>query len=281
MPASAHSAAASASESWSAVIWLKLIRSVAHCATPASSRTSARARGRQLGVAQEPRRVGEHEELAEVRDRAGRLAPADHAEVVLVAVEVGEEDDARLVVVGGRREDVARERDRRREHRVVGRAVARVERLQRRRRGGRDRVEDAEQGVAVAVLVAGDQLGVVEVVARVELHAVGQPPAQRDLALVVEQGDLHAVDLRGVVGDHREHRLARRVEVGVAPVSGERGVEHRPEPVQDRRALEPAEHVRRTRARSRRGRVAAAASARLAIRITCAPAPSTNAHCSS
>ena len=95
----------------------------------------------------------------------------------------------------GAAEDVAGERDRRREDRVVAVGVAVVERGERRGRGGRDRVEDAEQRVAVAVLVAADQLRVVEVVAGVEAHAVGERAAERDLALVVEQRDLDAVDL--------------------------------------------------------------------------------------
>ena len=74
--------------------------------------------------------------------------------------------------------------------------VAGVQSGQRRRGGRRDRVEDAEQRVAVALAVAADQLRVVEVVAGVEAHAVGQPAAQLDLAPGVEQRDLDAVDLR-------------------------------------------------------------------------------------
>ena len=92
--------------------------------------------------------------------------------------------------------------------------------MQRRARGRGDRVEDAEQRVAVAVLVAGDQRRVVEVVAGVEPHALRQPPPQRDLAVRVEQRDLDAVDAVGVRGDDVEQHVGRLVEVGRAPVTG-------------------------------------------------------------
>ena len=99
-------------------------------------------------------------------------------------------------------------------------------------------VEDAEQRVAAR----GDQLRVVEVVARVEADALRQAPADLDLARGVEQRDLDAVDLVGVVADDAEHDLGGPVEVRRAPVAGERRVEHVAEPVQDRRALELAQH---------------------------------------
>ena len=90
----------------------------------------------------------------------------------------------------------------------------------------------AEQRVARAALVTEDQAGVVEVVAGVEPHALGQPP-QRDLARVVEQRDLDAIDPRGVVADEGDAKVHRRTRVGASPVSGELRIEHVTEPVED------------------------------------------------
>ena len=79
----------------------------------------------------------------------------------------------------------------------------------------RDRIEDAEQGVAVALAVAGDQLGVVEVVAGVHAHARGQAGAQQDLLVLVEQRQLDAVDLGGVVRDDADADVHRGHVVGL------------------------------------------------------------------
>ena len=103
-----------------------------------------------VGVAENAGLVGEGEEFAEVGDGAGGFSAADHAEVGLEAIEEGEEDDAGFVVLGGRSEDVARERHGGREQLVVARDVAGVERGESEGCGGRDGVEDAEQRVAVA-----------------------------------------------------------------------------------------------------------------------------------
>src|SRR5258708_29912479 len=81
--------------------------------------------------------------------------------------------------------------------------------------------------------VAGDELGVVEIVARVHAHALRQPPAQRDLARLVEQRDLDAVDLGGVGGDDVEPDRAGAAEVAVAPIAYQRGIDHDAEPVAD------------------------------------------------
>ena len=51
----------------------------------------------ELGIAQHPRLVGEAEELGEMEERAGALLAADHDEMILQAVEIGEEHDAGLV----------------------------------------------------------------------------------------------------------------------------------------------------------------------------------------
>ena len=106
---------------------------------------------REVGIAQQAGAVGEAEQLGEVDERARALLAADHDEVVLQAVEVGHEHDAGLVEAGGRLEDVARERDRRRQDVVEAAPVARGERAERGGGGRRDGIEDAEQRVAVAL----------------------------------------------------------------------------------------------------------------------------------
>ncbi len=81
---------------------------------PTASTWRMRSRG-EIGIAQHPRLVGEAEELGQMDERAGALLAADHHEVILQAVEIGEEDDAGLVEAGRRLEDVARERHGRRQ----------------------------------------------------------------------------------------------------------------------------------------------------------------------
>src|SRR5262245_62133352 len=100
-----------------------------------------------------------------------------------MAVEIGEEHDAGLVRVSRRLKDVARERDGRRQYRLEGRAVTGVQGLQGAGRGRRDRVDDAEESVAVALFVAEDQADVVEIVARVHPDPGGQTSPHLDLPL--------------------------------------------------------------------------------------------------
>ena len=53
----------------------------------------------------------------------------------------------------------------------------------------------------IALLVTGDQLGVVEVVARIHPHAFRQAAAHGDLLLLRQERDLDAVDLGGMVAE--------------------------------------------------------------------------------
>ena len=57
-------------------------------------------------------------------------------------------------------------------------------------RGRRDGVENAEQRVGIAFLVAGDQFGVIEIVAGIHAHARRQLAAHVDLLLARQQRDL-------------------------------------------------------------------------------------------
>src|SRR5690606_41900999 len=59
-----------------------------------------------VDVGQEPGAVGETYQLCEVEDRAGALLAAHHPEVGLVPVEISQEGQPGLVVIGRRLEDV-------------------------------------------------------------------------------------------------------------------------------------------------------------------------------
>ncbi len=74
--------------------------------------------------------------------------------------------------------------------------------------------------------VAGDQVRVVEVVAAVHAHALGQAPAHGDFLRVVEQRDLDAVHLRRVVGDNAQAHIHGGRVIAVTPVTREGRVEH-------------------------------------------------------
>ena len=88
---------------------------------------------------QHARLVGEAEQLGEVDQRARALLPAHHDEMVLQAVEPGEEHDAGLVEAGRRLEDVARQRHGGLEDAVEALQVA-----------GRERARPAEAAGAIA-----------------------------------------------------------------------------------------------------------------------------------
>ena len=160
-----------------------------------------------------------------------------------MAVEIGHEHDAGLVEPRRRLEDMARQRHRRPQHVVkTGRVAGRKprQRIGRRRRDG---IEDAEQRVGKTRLVAGDQFGVVEIVAGIHLHFFVEPAAHVDLALLVEQRDLDAVDLRRVGVDDADRDIHRRAEVLGAPVIRQRRIEHVAEPVDDHGFADLRQHA--------------------------------------
>ena len=69
-----------------------------------------------------------------------------------------------------RREDVPGERYRGREQLLVARNISGIERGQRQRCGWSDGIEDSQQSIAVALLVAQNQAVVVEVVAGIHAY---------------------------------------------------------------------------------------------------------------
>ncbi len=96
-----------------------------------------------------------------------------------------------------------------------------------------DRVEDAEQRVGEALRVAGDQFGIVEVIAGIHLHARIEAATHVDLALLVEQRHLDAINLGGVGIDDADRRIHRDIEIAGAPIILQRRIEHVAEPVND------------------------------------------------
>ena len=107
----------------------------------------------------------------------------------------------------------------------------------------RNRVEDAEQRVRKALVVAGDQFGIIEIVAGIHLHAGIEPTAHVDLALLVEQRNLYAIHLGGVGVDDGDRRIHRVVEILGAPISRQRRIEHVAEPVNDHRLANLRQHA--------------------------------------
>ena len=102
-------------------------------------------------IGQHPRLVGEAEQFRKCCSERVALLAADHGEMVLQAVEIGEEHDAGFVEAGRRREDVAAERHGRFEQFEELVLAAAAERRERGRSGRRDGVEDAEQRVGIAL----------------------------------------------------------------------------------------------------------------------------------
>src|SRR5215471_6096035 len=122
--------------------------------------------------------------------------------MILVAVQIGEENDSRFVVVSGSLEDMPGQRKGWAKQSVVAIEVRRIESAQRQRSRRRDGVKDAQQGIAVSGLVAQDQFGVVEVVSRVHADSRRHLPPHFYFAAFVQQRDLHAVDMARIVADN-------------------------------------------------------------------------------
>ena len=85
------------------------------------------------------------------------------------------------------------------------------------------------------MVVAKDELGIVEVVAGVHAHRGRQLAAQPHLALRVEQGHLDAVDPAGMLPDERQYGFRGIVQIGRSPVPGQPRVERLAQPVQHHR----------------------------------------------
>src|SRR6266851_4845765 len=138
---------------------------------------------------------------------------------------------------GGRSlEDVTRERHGWRQDLRIALDVSGIQGLQRSSSGGSDRIEDSQERMAIPLFVAKNEIGIVEVVARIHAHTWRQAPAHGNLTTGIEQGDLDALDFRGMALYQAQADLHRGIQVVRAPVAGKLGVEHLAEPVEDHRA---------------------------------------------
>src|SRR5688500_15825494 len=95
-----------------------------------------------------------------------------------MAVQPGKEGDPGLVVVGGRREDVARQRKRRGHLSAILVDIAGIKRAQSGGGGRGDCGERAQQSVGMMVAVTLDEVRIIEVVAGVEPHLCRQGGTQ-------------------------------------------------------------------------------------------------------
>src|SRR5579864_1643899 len=100
-----------------------------------------------------------------MHDGACTLLAADHFEVTLVAIDVRQEHDTRLVEARRRREDLARQRHGWLQDLQVTLPITSVKR--REGRGGcwGNWIEDTQQRIARTVVVAENEVGIVEIVA--------------------------------------------------------------------------------------------------------------------
>ena len=94
-----------------------------------------------------------------------------------------------------------------------------------------------------ALFVAGDQFGIVEIVAGIHFYVSVETAAHVDLAALVEQRDFHAVDLRRVGVDDPDRDIHRLVDVLRAPVIRQCRIEHIAEPVDDHRLADLRQHA--------------------------------------
>src|SRR5215203_946146 len=91
---------------------------------PARGQYNTHAVYREIGIAQQPGRVGQAENIRKMQRRARTFLAADHGEVILMAVQIGHEYDAGFVEARRRAKDMTRQRHRGRQDVVKSLAVA-------------------------------------------------------------------------------------------------------------------------------------------------------------
>src|SRR5947209_10933439 len=201
---------------------------------------AAHSRYGEIGVEQNARLIRESENFGEVNERTRALLPANYPEMTLVAVQICEKYNPGFIKSRWRFEDVTRQRHGRREDIVIF-VDAPASKSGERGRGCRcDRVENPEEGVGMTLLIAGDQLGIVEIVACIHAYAGRKPPAHCNLLLLVEERNFDAVDLVGVVTEDAETDFHRRAVIGRAPIARQCRIEHFAKPMNDHRLLRRA-----------------------------------------
>ena len=85
----------------------------------------------------------------------------------------------------------------------------------------------------VAPRIARDQLGVIEIIPGIHAHPPGKAPPHGNLLVLVEERNLHPVDLCGICADHIDGDIHRARVVLRAPIAVQRRIEHLAEPMDD------------------------------------------------
>src|SRR5947209_1359667 len=194
---------------------------------------AAHSRYGEIGVKQNARLIRESKDFGEMNERTRALLPANHPEMTLVAVEICEKYNPGFIKSRWRFEDVTRQRHGRREDIVIFVDAPASESGERGRGCRCDRVENPEEGVGMALFIAGDQLGIVEIVACIHAYAGRKPPAHCNLLLLLEERNFDAVDLVGVVTEDAETNIHRRAVIERAPIARQCRIEHFAKPMDD------------------------------------------------
>ncbi|MPM86881.1 hypothetical protein SDC9_133974 [bioreactor metagenome] len=181
---------------------------------------------RQFGVGEQSDACRLREQVGQMQDGTTTLEPGEHPEVRLVPHEEAEPRDSGLIELRGRLEQQPAERNGGIENCVKPRGVCGVQPQERSGRVPRYDRECAQKRVAMTALVAGDELGIVEIIAGEHPHALGEPTAQVALASCVEKGDLDTEDGVGMGMGEGHNGVDSGVEVVTAPVAGQLRVEH-------------------------------------------------------
>ncbi len=141
-----------------------------------------------------------------MHNRTRPFLPARHPEMVLMAVKISEKNETRFIEVRRVAEKVARERQGRSEYPLEARKISLVNRANGSRGKFRQRIEDSEQRVAEAMIVASNQNVIVEIVTCTCARLAGAAAASRSRTRI-EQRDLNAIDFRPVLLNDLEASL--------------------------------------------------------------------------
>src|SRR5207237_10028309 len=113
----------------------------------------------------------------------------------LMTIQIGQEHHPCLVVVCRCLEDMARQRHRRCQDRGVTGAISDVECVQCSSSSWGDGIEDAEQSMTIAPLVATDQLRIIEVITGIHAYHPWQAPPHPELAACLRTSYLDPLGL--------------------------------------------------------------------------------------
>src|SRR5579859_3337225 len=152
-----------------------------------------------------------------------------------MAVEISEKDNTGFVIESRSFKDVSRQRKRVAQVAQALSLVSLIERLQCQRRYRRDGIEDAQQRIAVALLVAHNQLVIVKVVARIHSYTRRQPAAHFNFEFRIQQRDFDSFNFAAIFGNQFEAVIHCFMHIAASPITGQRRIKHLTEPMQNHR----------------------------------------------